>query len=309
MNKRTLALEYFIRLIEHHELVNRREAFHRTYSKPNIPPKNPFSQEHRLVVHKYDAEREIAVYEHKGFGSPEGRYESEFGREICDEVADELLAVKALVLEQLSSSEQLKRDVFYSHVMTDIERLTSVLAEEEVFARYSCIAAALLEIKDLVLRCAPQQTEKGSDDKPIPAETQATGFHYRCFKEGSLQEDKSLTRSHLGNLFYGLRDTLELIEPTTPLADFRAIFSGKPVKKRVVWMGSINQLWHFVNSIEPKLTPPGHKKLTGKWVKAAACFTKSDGEDIAPQQLQYPGVKATGVHMGREIQEVATLLK
>jgi hypothetical protein len=309
MKKPKLALKYFIRLIEHGELVNRREAFHWLYGGAKAEPKNTFREELRLVVHNYNADSERAVFEYKGLGCPEGEYTADFGQDICQEVAEKTLKVKALVLEKMDSSVHTEQDVFYRHVMTDLERLTSVVVKEKVFARYPCIAAALLEIKEFVLACAPQQTEKGSADKSIPAETQATGFHYRCFKEGSLQEDKSLTRSHLGNLFYGLRDTLELIAPATSLADFRAIFSGKPVKKRVVWTGNLNQLWYLVNSIGNKLTPPGHKKITGKWVTAAACFTRGDGRDIAPRQLQFPGVTETEVHRWREIRDVATLLK
>ncbi|GAB2960616.1 hypothetical protein GCM10027048_30540 [Hymenobacter coalescens] len=309
MKKPKLALEYFIRLIELQGLADSREAFHRRYSTAfNSKPKHP-SVQYNLVVREYDAVLERVVYEESIRGSLQGTHVLDFGQQLRAEVIEETLEVKALVLEKLSSSAHLEREVFYRHVMTDIERLAGVVAREEVFARYPYIAAALLDIKEFVLAFAPQPSEKVGDNQLVPIEKPVTGFHYMYFKEGSRQEDKSLTRSYLGELFYGLRETLGLIAPTTSLADFRAIFSGKVIKKPIMWMGNLNQLAYLIKCVEPKLVPPARKRLPAKWVKAAACFTREDGANIDPMQLQQSGVKGTDVLRGREIQEVAALLK
>lgn len=308
MKKPKLALEYFIRLIEHQGLVGSREAFHRRYSA-EFNSKSKYPSHYELIVREYDAFLERVVCEEYIRGYIQGTHVIDFGQDLRDAVLAETLDVKAFVLEKLGTSAPFERDMFYRHVMTDIERLTGVVTKEEVFAQYPCIAAALQEIKEFTLVYAPQPSEKGGDNQLAPVETSVTGFYYTYCKEGSRQEDKSLTRSYLGDLFYGLRETLALIAPTTSLADFRAIFSGKVVKKPIVWLGSLNQLAYLIKCVEPKLVPHARKRLPEKWVKAAACFTRGDGANIDPMQLQQSGVKGTNVLRGHEIQEVASLLK
>jgi hypothetical protein len=135
------------------------------------------------------------------------------------------------------------------------------------------------------------------------------GFHYRCYEGGTSKENKSLARHLLGNLFLELKDKLELIAPDTSLNDFREVFLGRVVTKRIRWVGVNNQLYHFIQTISPKLIPHGQKKLDKKWVITAACFVNREGVAFTKEQLGNPGVNIENVYKRREIGELAKILR
>jgi hypothetical protein len=302
MKKPKLVLDYFIRLIESGELESERSFFHGLHS-------GRFSLEpDQYIVREYDADKEVAVYEEMSAGYSYGKFRVDFSQKLNDEVVNNALKVKAVVFKKLSSGTHFDRELFFRQVITDIERLISRVAKEEVFVRYPFVATTLIDIKEFVVAYKPQQSEKGEDGE-LTAGVEGIGFHYRYLEEGTFEEDKAQTRIRLGELFYALRDQLKLIAPDTSIDDFRALFSGRAIKKPVMWIGANNQLRHFIKSIERKLIPLGHKKIPHKWETAAACFINRRGESFTASQLQITGSKVKDVPRIDQIEELSSILR
>lgn len=66
------------------------------------------------------------------------------------------------------------------------------------------------------------------------------------------------------------------ISEDTGLSDFKKIFSGSQVKKKIVWTGNISELYYFVKLIHSK-----HKVIEDlkqrQWEVACLCFVNQDG--------------------------------
>lgn len=302
MKKYKSALKYFVHLIKLGDLLDRRRMFHWQYGGKA-----------RANAHvKYDEEAEYAEFEEMTIDFALVTRVADFGQAIRAEVQLELKKAKTTIYERLTSGLLTEQDAFYGQVMRDVEELIGIVNEHAVYARYPYISDALYNIRDFVtahrplIVGQPRAIEVAVTERVVE---QVTGFHYRCYEEGSHDEDKTFTRSLLSKLFFGLRDNLELIAPDTTLEDFRAIFSGKVVTKRVRWMGVNNQLYCFIQAISPKLRAPWQKKLEKKWATTAACFVNREGEAFTEKQLQNPGISTEKVCKGREIGELAKILR
>jgi hypothetical protein len=296
------ALKYFVRLIKLQDLVERRNAFHLKYSI--------LARIDREV--SYDAESEYVeiVRETDDF-----RFIStgvDFRKTIRKEVASALKSAKFSIYKRLTSGLFAEQRSFYQQVMRDVEELIGIVDEQLVYTKYTHIADALCNIRDFVTAHKPLPLGKPGATRVAVTGLlmeQVTGFHYRCYEEGSFNEDKAFTRSILGKLFVELRDNLKLIASDTTLEEFRAIFSGKAVTKRIKWMGFNNQLYRFIQAISPKLRAPGQRKLEKKWATTAVCFVNREGEAFTEKQLKNPGITTEKVCSGREIGELAKILR
>jgi len=296
------ALKYFVRLIKLGDLIERRNAFHLEYSiLARIDSEVAYDAESEYV----EIVRETDDFKFISTGV-------DFRKTIRTEIARALKRAKFVIYKRLTSGPFAEQDAFCQQVMRDVDELTGIVDEQLVYAKYPYIADALRDIRGFV--ATHQPLPLGSPrvtGVPVtkPVIEQVTSFRYRCYKEGSFNEDKALTRRLLGDLFVELKDNLELIAPDTGIEEFRAIFSGKAITKRVRWMGINSQLYHFIQAISPKLFAGGQKKLQNKWATTAACFVNREGEAFMVKQLQNPGSSKEKVHKGREIEEVAKILR
>jgi hypothetical protein len=302
MKNRKSALKYFVYLIKLGDLVERRNLFHQKYAI--------LARIDRSI--RYSAEDEYVEMEEETADFIFISTAVDFRKSIRVEVARALKNAKFIIYKRLTSGLFVEQGAFFQQVMRDVEELISIVNEQLVYAKYPYIADALCNIQDFVTTHQPllpglPRATGVTVTRPIME--QMTGFRYRCYEEGSFNEDKALTRSLLGGLFAELRDNLELIAPDTAIEDFRAIFSGKAVTKRVRWMGVNNQLYCFIQAITPKLLAPGQKRLEKKWATTAACFVNREGDTFMEKQLQNPGVSAERVCKGREIGELAKILR
>jgi hypothetical protein len=296
------ALKYFVRLIKLEDLVERRDAFHLEYSiLACIDREVSYDAESEYV----EIIRETDDFKFIGTGI-------DFRKTIRKEVASALKSAKFSIYKRLTSGLFAEQESFCQQVMRDVEELISIVGEQLVYTNYPHIADALCSIRDFVTTHRPLPLREPQATRVAVTgllTKQATGFHYRCYEEGGFNEDKALTRGILGKMFVELRDNLKLIAPDTTIEDFRAIFSGKAVTKRVRWMGVNNQLYCFIQAISPKLRAPGQRKLEKKWATTAACFVNREGETFTERQLQNPGITIGKVCNGREIGELAKILR
>lgn len=303
MKKYKSALKYFVHLIKLGDLLDKRREFHWRYGSK--------ARTNELIIVKYDEEAEYVEFE-ETIDFVFMKRVVDFGQSVRAEVPMELKKTKAIIYERLTSGLLAEQDAFYGQVMRDVEELIGIVNEQVVYAKYPFISDSLCNIRNFVAAHRPlpagqpRATEGAVTERVME---QVTGFHYRYYEEGSRDEGKSLTRKFLGELFEELRDNLKLIAPDTTLEDFRAIFSGKAVTKRVRWMGVNSQLNRFIQTISPKLIPPGQKKLDGKWTIAAACFMNREGETFTKRQLESTGKTIEKVHKGREIGELVKILR
>lgn len=307
MKKRKSALKYFVHLIKFGELEEKRAIFHRQY---------PREVDYARQIHgdrgaRYDKEAETAKYEKMTIDFKFIDVVVDFGQSIRNAVAVESKKAKSIIYDRLTSGLLPEQEALYNQVLRDVEELIGIVAEQLIYTKYPSVAEALCGIRDFATAHQPSQpgTATTRISLPEPVVGQVMSFYYRCFEEGTLKEDRSLARHLLGNLFLELKDRFELIAPDTSIDDFRAIFSGKAVTKRIRWMGVINQLYYFIQAISPRLIPPGQKKLEEKWATAAACFVNREGGAFTKRQLENPGVSIDKVHKGREIGELAKILR
>lgn len=298
MKKRKSALKYFIRLIKLEELVRRREEFHKEYAGKARANSDV----------KYDEDNETVEYEHMTHDFQFIQVVENFGQIICLEVAQKVKKSQAVIYDGLTSGSLVEQQSLYYQVMRDVEELVDIVAGQQVYTKYPCVSTALADIKKFAASHSPQQAETGLVDVLSPSDEHVVGCHYKYIEEGSRTEDKDLTRYYLGELFYRLRDELELISPDTSVEEFRAIFSGKVVQKPIVWIGTNKQLRHFFKSIERKLLPLKNRK-TGKWGTVAACFTHRNGESFTADQLQNTRATENGVLRIDEIRELGNILR
>jgi hypothetical protein len=261
---------------------------------------------------RYDKEAETAKYEKMTIDFKFIDVVVDFGQSIRNAVALESKKAKLIIYDRLTSGMLPEQEVFYNQLLRDVEELVDIVAEQPVYNKYPSVAEALCGIRDFATAHQPSlpgQLGAARINLPEPVMGQVVSFHYRYFEKGASKEDKSLARHLLGNLFHELKDRLELIAPDTSIDDFRAIFSGKAVTKRIKWMGVNNQLYCFIQAISPRLIPHGQKKLEEKWATAAACFVNREGEAFTKRQLENPGVSIDKVHKGREIGELVKILR
>jgi hypothetical protein len=296
------ALKYFVHLIKLGSLVERRNLFHQQYAIQARIDKSV----------KYDAEGEYVEFEEVTDDFIFINTAVNFGKTIRTEVALELKDAKLIIYDRLTSGLLAEQEAFCQQVMRDIEELIGIVDEHFVYAKYPYIADALCNIRDFVTAHQPLssgQTQVAKTTVTGPVMERVVGFHYRCYEGGTSKENKSLARHLLGNLFLELKDKLELIAPDTSLNDFREVFLGRVVTKRIRWVGVNNQLYHFIQTISPKLIPHGQKKLDKKWVITAACFVNREGVAFTKEQLGNPGVNIENVYKRREIGELAKILR
>jgi hypothetical protein len=303
MKRYKSALKYFVHLIKLGDLLDRRRVFHWQYGGK--------ARTNELIIIKYDSEAEYVEFE-ETIDFVFMKRVVDFGQSVRSEIPIELKRAKTIIYDRLTSGPLVEQNAFYGQVMRDVEELVRIVSEDTVYAKYPYIAEALSSIQDFVAVHRPlpagqiRAVEAAVTERVME---QVTGFHYRYYEEGSRDEDKALTRKFLGDLFVGLRDNLKLIAPDTTLEDFRAIFSGKVVTKRVRWMGVNNQLYCFIQAISPKLCAPWQRKLEKKWATTAVCFVNREGEVFTEKQLQNPGISTEKVCNVREIEELAKILR
>jgi hypothetical protein len=95
------------------------------------------------------------------------------------------------------------------------------------------------------------------------------------------------TRDHskLKNVHKALIDS-DFIHKTTPLTNFKIIFSGNEVKEKIKWDSDIKFLRHFILKLKASY-PPIIKKVKDRkhWDVTVQCFENEDGEPYTKQKL------------------------
>ncbi|MBT9391790.1 hypothetical protein KLP40_01335 [Hymenobacter sp. NST-14] len=297
------ALKYFARLIELGGLSERHTTFHEEYVRmAEVDPRTQYDPDKGTVT--YEVEHFMT------FGAPAKIESRDLGREVCAEVQRKTVKSKERIYERLTAGLKSEREWSYKQMMRDLEKWKTIVAREPLYAKYPCVAAALLELSEYALSYNPLQPE--TDATPVSASKigHVVGFHYVC-RESGLKADRvvPLTKHCLGNLFSELRDKLQLIAPETSLDDFRTLFSGKVVLLPVRWIGTNNQLHHFIKSIESKLVSPGTKRLARKWEITAGCFVSRKGEPFTSNSLMCTGYGNQVVKRQHDIEHAAKLLR
>jgi hypothetical protein len=80
------------------------------------------------------------------------------------------------------------------------------------------------------------------------------------------------------------------IHPETSLLEFRKIFSGEVVIKKIIWIGTISDLYYFIQQLYTRLQLVEDLKQE-HWAVAASCFVDSKGNSYDRNKLK--GSKAT----------------
>lgn len=69
----------------------------------------------------------------------------------------------------------------------------------------------------------------------------------------------------------------KLIEKDTQLKDFRKIFSGDEIEKKIIWIGTLSELSYFIKSIHNTFQKIENTKQQ-LWKITSECFIQSDGK-------------------------------
>lgn len=119
---------------------------------------------------------------------------------------------------------------------------------------------------------APHPQEKPS---PKPEGISRSSFTYKKYNEAS---DK------LSDVFKFLKENT-FIAKENPLANFKRVFSGNEVSNQVIWTGTSDDLYYFIDLVHNKfeLVEPIKRRI---WTVACKCFLKADGTQFNPLKLK-----------------------
>lgn len=142
------------------------------------------------------------------------------------------------------------------------EEVNSIMRSAESFP-----TTFLRSVNELILKLQLLKNEiEESEDDPLT-------FEYVGYKD---QPDKLL------DLFDELKVNLFVRTESNSPKDFKAIFSGGPKIKPIVWYQSLEELWWFVKTLKDEGMLV-NKKATN--IRACNCFVKDGGAIIIADQL------------------------
>jgi len=118
--------------------------------------------------------------------------------------------------------------------------------------------------------------------KKISSGYKPKSFKYKNFNRGS---------SNLTDLMNRLKEN-NLIADDTSLSNFRKVFSGESINKRIVWTGNISQLSYFIKQLHNELELVENLKQR-QWTATINCFVKDNGESYERNKLRWQQKPAT----------------
>lgn len=118
--------------------------------------------------------------------------------------------------------------------------------------------------------------------KEVSSSYKPKSFKYKNFNKGS---------SNLTDLMNRLKEN-NLIANDTSLSNFRKVFSGESINKRIVWTGNISELSYFVKLLHNELELVENLKQH-QWIVTIKCFVKHNGESYERDKLRWQKKPAT----------------
>ncbi|MBX3105886.1 MAG: hypothetical protein KF877_04600 [Bacteroidetes bacterium] len=97
----------------------------------------------------------------------------------------------------------------------------------------------------------------------------------------------------------------KLVDNDTALTNFRSVFNGKQIERKIIWTGNISELAHFIKTLhntEKKV----HDTKQKQWEITINCFEMADGTELTKDKLR--GQKNKNVAKAAIIEKAVKIL-